>query len=123
MNCSAKDMKPIMMLLALFLLIGCGEKTSPKVNSLQQWEDSEVTVYFRRDMLGAAGSPIAPTSTWLNNTKVSLNGKIVEAHPDGVFLDSHYKVNSGDTDLRHSIFWIPNESILTIESKSNVASE
>lgn len=75
-----------------------------------------MTLYFRRDMLGAAGAPIGPTTTWLNNAMVSLNGKIVEARPDGVFLDSHYKMNSGDTDLHHSIFWIPNDSILTVES-------
>ena len=76
-----------------------------------------VTVYFKRDLLGAAGSPIAPSSTWLNNTKMSLDGKIVEAHPAGLFLDSHYQMNSGDADLRHSIFWMPSESILTVESK------
>ncbi|NNE91099.1 MAG: hypothetical protein HKN23_05585 [Verrucomicrobiales bacterium] len=111
-------MKLILPLFPLvFLLTGCREQTPPKVAALEQWEGSEVTVYFRRDMLGAAGSPIAPTSTWLNNTKVSLDGKIMEARLDGVFLDSHYKVNSGDTDLRHSVFWIPNESILTVESK------
>lgn len=111
-------MKSILPLLPLvFLLVGCGERAPSKVAALQQWEGSEVTVYFRRDMLGAAGPPIAPTSTWLDNTKVSLNGKIIEARLDGVFFDSHYKVNSGDTDLRHSVFWIPNESILTVESK------
>ena len=68
-------------------------------------------------MLGAAGSPISPTTTWQNDTKVSLNGKIIEARLDGVFFESHYKINSGDTDLRNSVFWIPNESILTVESK------
>lgn len=110
-------MKPILALLfLLFLLTGCEKQTSSKVPALQQWEGAEVTVYFRRDMLGAAGSPIAPTSTWLNNTKVSLNGKIVEAHLDGIFFDSHYKANSGDTDLQNSVFWIPNESILMVGS-------
>ena len=111
-------MKPLLPLFPLlFILTGCGEQTPPKVASLQQWEGSEVTVYFRRDMLGAAGSPIAPTSTWLNNIKLSLRGKIVEARLDGIFFDSHYKANSGDTEQHHSVFWIPNESILTVESK------
>lgn len=111
-------MKPILSLLPLiFLLAGCSEETPPQAAALQEWEGSQVTVYFRRDILGAAGSPIAPTTTWLNNTKVSLDGKIIEARFDGVFFDSHYKINSGDTDLRHSVFWIPNESILTVESK------
>jgi hypothetical protein len=110
-------MKSILLLIPLLLLIGCGEQAPPKVAALQQWEGTEVTVYFRRDMLGAAGSPIAPTTTWLNNTKVSLDGKIIEARLDGVFLDSHYKMNSGDTNLRNSVFWIPNESILVVKSK------
>ena len=110
-------MKSILSLLALVFLAGCTEDSSPQSNSLQQWEGVEVVVYFKRDALGAAGSPIAPTSTWLNNTKVSLNGKIIEAHADGIYLDSRYKVNSGDSDLRHSHFWIPNDSILTIERK------
>lgn len=110
-------MKYILTLGLSILLIGCGEKASLEANALQQWKNSEVTVYFRRDMLGAAGAPIGPTSTWMNNTKVSLDGKIVEAHPDGVFLDSHYKANLGDTNSRHSTFWIPNDSILTIALK------
>jgi hypothetical protein len=29
------------------------------------------------------------------------NGKIMEVHANGIYLDSHYKVNSGDSDLRH----------------------
>lgn len=67
--------------------------------------------------MGASGTPIGPTTTWLNNTKVSLDGKIITVHNDGIFFDSHYKMNSGDADLRHSVFWIPNDSILTIGSK------
>ena len=101
----------------IVLLTGCGKETPPKSASLQAWEGSEVTVHFRRDVLGASGSPIAPTTTWQNQTKVSLDGKIIEARLDGVFFESHYKHNSGDTDLRHSVFWIPNASILTVESR------
>lgn len=111
-------MKAILPLITLlFLLAGCGNQTTIVVPPLQQWEGSEVTVYFKRDILGASGSPIAPTTTWLNNTKVSLNGKITEARLEGIFFESHYKMNSGDADLRHSLFWIPNESILMVESK------
>jgi hypothetical protein len=29
------------------------------------------------------------------------NGKIMEAHANGIYLDSYYKVNSGDSDLMH----------------------
>jgi len=110
-------MKYAMTLITLLMLTGCGEKHEAKVHALDQWMGSEVTVHFNRDLLGAAGSPIAPTSTWLNNTKLSLDGKIVAAHQDGIFFDSHYTMNSGDTDLRHSIFWVPMNSILTIEKK------
>ena len=114
-------MKTILTLLALFVLTSCDHRTETQAatrpHALEQWVGTEVTVYFRRDSLGAAGTPIAPTTTWLNNTKVSLDGKISAVYPDGLFLDSHYKSNSGDSDLRHSNFWIPADSILTIEKK------
>jgi len=48
---------------------------------------------------------------------VSLDGKIITARTDGIFLDSHFKMNSDDTELRHSLFWIPNESILSVQSE------
>ena len=41
----------------------------------------------------------------------------MEAHATSIYLDSHYKVNLGDCDLRRLHFWIPNNSILTIERK------
>lgn len=87
------------------------------VAALQQWEGKEVTVFFRRNLLGAAGAPIAPTTTWLNHSAVSLNGKIVTARMEGIFLDSHYKLNPDDPELRQSVFWIPNESILSVKSE------
>lgn len=111
-----KNMKPILLLIALLMLSSCGDSTR-KSNALEQWIGTEVTVFFRRDMLGAAGSPIGPTTTWLNNSKVSLSGKIITVHHDGIFFESHHKANSGDKNLRHSVFWIPNESILTVESR------
>jgi hypothetical protein len=110
-------MRTALTLISLLVLAGCQESSDTEPAALEQWVGSEVTVYFKRDMLGAAGTPIAPTSTWINNTKLSLNGKISSAHENGIFFDSHYKMNSGDTDLRHSIFWIPADSILTIEKK------
>ncbi len=66
-------------------------------------------------MLGAAGNPISPTSTWLNDTKVSLSGKITETRPEGIFSEARYKVNSGDAKFRESNIWIPENSILMIE--------
>jgi hypothetical protein len=110
-------MKTILTLLVLVLLTGCEERSAGKVSSLQQWESKDVTVFFRRDMLGAAGTPVSPIATWVNNAMVSLDGKIISARPDGIFLDSHYKLNSDDTEVRHSVFWIPNESILTVKSE------
>ena len=107
-------MKLILTCFASLLLMGCGEMSSSKSHSLQRWEELEVTVTFRRDMLGAAGAPIGPTTTWLNNSMVSLDGKIVEANAEGIFLDSHHKANSSDKNTRHSTFWIPTESILTV---------
>ncbi|MGJ8657107.1 MAG: hypothetical protein ACSHX6_11710 [Akkermansiaceae bacterium] len=109
--------KPILLLIITLFLSSCKKPSSSTSNALEQWVGSEVTVYFKRDLLGASGTPIGPTTTWLNNTKVSLDGKIITVHNDGIFFDSHYKMNSGDADLRHSVFWIPNDSILTIGSK------
>ncbi|ADG69728.1 hypothetical protein Plim_3917 [Planctopirus limnophila DSM 3776] len=108
-------MKHALTLFALLWLTGCEETHQAQVHPLEQWVGTEVTVNFNRDLLGAAGSPIAPTSTWLNNTRLSLDGKLVAVHHDGLFLDSRYKLNSGDTEFRHSVFWIPMNSILTIE--------
>jgi hypothetical protein len=105
-------------LIAALLIAGCNNPGSFGPHPLSDWIGVEVTVLFRRDVLGAAGDPIAPTSTWLNNTKVSLDGRILTAHEEGIYLDSRYKVNSGDSDLRHSLFWIPASSILAIERRN-----
>ena len=106
-------MKALLLFLPLFLL-GCEQPQSPS-SSLEDWEGKTVTVFFDRNSLGASGSPIGPNTTWLNNTKVSLNGILLSVAEDGIVLDSQYKINSGDADLRESFFWIPTESILTIE--------
>lgn len=107
-------MKTNLVFAAVLLLTGCGERTS-KESSLTKWEGREVTVQFRRDLLGAAGSPVSPTATWVNNAMVSLKGTLVEASPDGVFLDSHYKLNVDDAEAQQSIFWIPKVSILMVK--------
>lgn len=117
--------KLVLVLAAFLALMGCQHSSStresgtrlPESHALDQWVGTEVTIQFRRDLLGAAGSPIAPNTTWLNGTKVSLDGLIVSVHESGVLFDCHYKMNSGDTELRHSEFWIPNDSILAIEKK------
>ena len=100
----------------LVFLTGCADKRPTNVAALQQWEGKEVTVFFRRDLLGAAGAPIDPTSTRLNHSVVSLNGKMISARMEGIFLDSRYKLNQDDPELRQSVFWIPNESILSVKS-------
>lgn len=109
-------MKTIIPCIPFLLLLGCDRQTTTTHKPpLDRWTGAEVTVLFKRDQLGAAGNPIAPTSTWLNNTKISLGGRIISAHEDGIFFESRYKMNSGDTETRHSIFWIPGDSILAIE--------
>lgn len=110
--------KLILSLSVSMAFLGCQRPHDPSPSqALDQWVGVTVTVQFRRDMLGASGNPIAPNATWLNDTKVSLDGNIVSVHEDGFFFDCHYKMNSGDTDLRHSEFWIPRNSILAIEKK------
>jgi hypothetical protein len=110
-------MKHFSALLCLLALAGCSGPIASEPNPLKQWIGVEVTVQFKRDHLGASGNPVAPNTTWLNNTKVSLDGRILSVHEDGIFFDSHYKMNSGDSDQRHSLFWIPHHSILTVEKK------
>lgn len=104
--------------IGLLASAGCTRQASPRPSDLlSQWEGEAVTLFFKRDQLGAAGDPIAPTTTWQNNTKVSLNGRILAIDGESILFDSQYKANSGDSQLRNSIFWIPKTSILTIERR------
>ena len=109
-------MKYVIIIITAIALAGCSTEQSTST-ALDKWVGAEVTVQFRRDLLGTAGNPIAPTSTWLNNTKVSLNGKISEVSKEGLFLDARYKMNSGDAQFRESLIWIPADSILMIEKR------
>ena len=110
-------MKHALPWIALLLLAACDSQTGADGRGLKQWIGSEVTVHFNRDALGAAGNPIAPTVTGQNNTMLSIDGKITEVHEDGIFFDGHYRMNTSDTTVEHSIFWVPMHSILTIESR------
>lgn len=105
-------MKNLLIIIAAIGLTGC---SSDNNSALEKWEGEEVTVQFRRDFLGSSGSPIAPTSTWLNNTLLSLNGEITEASREGIFLHARYKLNAGDAQPKESEIWIPAGSILMIE--------
>ena len=109
-------MKYTLIIITAIALGGCSPEQTDS-SALDKWVGSQVTVQFRRNLLGATGNPIAPTSTWLNNTKLSLNGKISEVSKEGIFLDARYKMNSGDTQLQESIIWIPADSILMIEKR------
>ncbi len=110
-------MKTLVAISMCLALAGCQSSRESEFQALDQWEGAEVTIQFKRDMLGASGDPVAPTATGLNNTLLSLGGRIISSHKEGLFLDSQYRMNQGDTDLRHSEFWIPSESILAIEKK------
>lgn len=64
-------------------------------------------IQFRRDALGAAGSPISAQTDIYNNSNVSLAGELVEANRDDFVLRTHNDPSK--------LFWIPRENVLLIE--------
>jgi len=70
-------------------------------------------VQLRRDSLGAAGSPVPPTTDQFNGAIVSMRGTLLAINRDAILLECivDYPLNQPHEVRRH---WIPKNNILLI---------